>query len=75
MINANHKAPHRSTRGILARIGAMKRSERRILTTHVGSLVRTPELRALAQSGVDRPKEASLNAGYLQIPIELPPKW
>ena len=45
----------------------MKRSERRILTTHVGSLVRTPELRALAQSGVDRPKEASLNAGYLQI--------
>jgi 5-methyltetrahydropteroyltriglutamate--homocysteine methyltransferase len=44
----------------------MKRSERRILTTHVGSLVRSPELRALAQSGIDRPKEARLNAEYLQ---------
>ncbi len=31
----------------------MKRSERRILTTHVGSLVRPPELRNLAQSGED----------------------
>src|ERR1035438_4541376 len=28
----------------------MKRSEKRILTTHVGSLVRTPELKAAAQS-------------------------
>ena len=46
--------------------GVMKRSERRILTTHVGSLVRPPELRALAQSGIDRPKEARLNAEYLQ---------
>ncbi len=44
----------------------MKRSERRILTTHVGSLVRSPELRALAQSGIDRPKEAYLNTEYLQ---------
>jgi len=31
----------------------MKRSERRILTTHTGSLVRAPELKALAQSGKD----------------------
>ncbi len=31
----------------------MKRSEKRILTTHVGSLIRTPELKALAQSGQD----------------------
>jgi 5-methyltetrahydropteroyltriglutamate--homocysteine methyltransferase len=31
----------------------MKRSEKRILTTHVGSLIRTPELKALAQSGRD----------------------
>jgi 5-methyltetrahydropteroyltriglutamate--homocysteine methyltransferase len=44
----------------------MKKSERRILTTHVGSLVRPPELRALAQSGMDRPKEARLDAEYLQ---------
>jgi 5-methyltetrahydropteroyltriglutamate--homocysteine methyltransferase len=29
----------------------MKRSEKRILTTHVGSLVRTPELKALSRSG------------------------
>ncbi len=35
----------------------MKRSEKRILTTHVGSLVRTPELKALAQSKIDEPKE------------------
>ena len=28
----------------------MQRSEKRILTTHVGSLVRTPELKALGQS-------------------------
>ena len=45
----------------------MKRSERRILTTHVGSLVRPPELRALAQSGIDRPKEARLDAEYIRI--------
>jgi len=31
----------------------MKRSEDRILTTHAGSLVRTSELKALAQSGKD----------------------
>src|SRR5665213_6597 len=30
----------------------MKRSEKRILTTHVGSLVRPAELKAVAQSGV-----------------------
>ena len=29
----------------------MKRSEKRILTTHVGSLVRPPEVKALAKSG------------------------
>jgi 5-methyltetrahydropteroyltriglutamate--homocysteine methyltransferase len=34
----------------------MKRSERRILTTHVGSLVRDPELKALAKSGEDAPE-------------------
>jgi 5-methyltetrahydropteroyltriglutamate--homocysteine methyltransferase len=34
----------------------MKRSEKRILTTHVGSLIRTPELKALAQSGGDDPE-------------------
>ena len=34
----------------------MKRSEKRILTTHVGSLVRTPELKALARSGKDDPE-------------------
>ncbi len=39
----------------------MKRSEKRILTTHVGSLVRTPELKALAQSRIDRPQELSTN--------------
>jgi 5-methyltetrahydropteroyltriglutamate--homocysteine methyltransferase len=33
----------------------MKRSEHRILTTHVGSLVRSPELKALARSGEDDP--------------------
>src|SRR5580658_4146049 len=31
----------------------MKRSEKRILTTHVGSLIRPPELKALSQSGRD----------------------
>jgi 5-methyltetrahydropteroyltriglutamate--homocysteine methyltransferase len=31
----------------------MNRSQKRILTTHVGSLIRTPELKALAQSGKD----------------------
>jgi 5-methyltetrahydropteroyltriglutamate--homocysteine methyltransferase len=31
----------------------MRRSEKRILTTHAGSLVRTPELKALARSGED----------------------
>src|SRR5579871_476778 len=36
----------------------MKRSDKRILTTHVGSLVRPPELKALAQSGLDRPVDA-----------------
>jgi 5-methyltetrahydropteroyltriglutamate--homocysteine methyltransferase len=34
----------------------MKRSEHRILTTHVGSLVRPPELKALARSGKDDPE-------------------
>lgn len=44
----------------------MKRSEKRILTTHVGSLVRPPELKALAQSGQDRPKDAETTPGYLE---------
>jgi 5-methyltetrahydropteroyltriglutamate--homocysteine methyltransferase len=34
----------------------MKRSAKRILTTHVGSLVRTPELKALALSGKNDPE-------------------
>ncbi len=34
----------------------MRRSEKRILTTHVGSLIRPPELKALAQSGKDNPE-------------------
>ena len=38
----------------------MKRSEKRILTTHVGSLVRTPELKALAQSGKDATEAAEV---------------
>ena len=42
----------------------MKRSEKRILTTHVGSLVRTPELKALAQSGIDRPRAVIEDAKY-----------
>jgi 5-methyltetrahydropteroyltriglutamate--homocysteine methyltransferase len=38
----------------------MKRSDRRILTTHVGSLVRSPEIRALAAPGAERsPEEAA----------------
>ena len=44
----------------------MKRSEKRILTTHVGSLVRPPELRKLAQSGQDRPEDAAPTAGYIE---------
>ena len=44
----------------------MKRSEKRILTTHVGSLVRPPELKALAQSGQDRPEDAAATAGYIE---------
>jgi 5-methyltetrahydropteroyltriglutamate--homocysteine methyltransferase len=34
----------------------MKRSEHRILTTHVGSLVRTEELKTLARSGKENPE-------------------
>jgi 5-methyltetrahydropteroyltriglutamate--homocysteine methyltransferase len=44
----------------------MKRSEKRILTTHVGSLVRPPELKALAQSARERPDDAPAE-DYLQI--------
>jgi len=43
----------------------MKRSEKRILTTHVGSLVRSPELKALAQSGMDRPDDAAPTPEYV----------
>jgi 5-methyltetrahydropteroyltriglutamate--homocysteine methyltransferase len=42
--------------GDVGRITPMKRSEQRILTTHVGSLIRTPELKALARSGKDDPE-------------------
>ncbi len=44
----------------------MKRSQERILTTHVGSLVRPPELKALAQSGMDRPEDAAPTGGYIE---------
>jgi 5-methyltetrahydropteroyltriglutamate--homocysteine methyltransferase len=44
----------------------MKRSEKRILTTHVGSLVRPPELKALAQSGKDRPEDAAPTDQYVE---------
>ncbi len=44
----------------------MKRSQNRILTTHVGSLVRPPELKALAQSGLDRPQDVTPDSHYLQ---------
>jgi 5-methyltetrahydropteroyltriglutamate--homocysteine methyltransferase len=35
----------------------VKRSEKRILTTHVGSLVRSPEIKALATAGGERSQE------------------
>ena len=44
----------------------MKRSEKRILTTHVGSLVRPPEVKALAQSAKDRPENAEPNDDYME---------
>src|SRR6185436_1729913 len=44
----------------------MKRSEKRILTTHVGSLVRPAELKALAQSGLDRPADVAPTDDYLE---------
>lgn len=44
----------------------MKRSEKRILTTHTGSLVRPPQLKALAQSGQDRPEEVAAGENYIQ---------
>ncbi|HEY6345595.1 MAG TPA: cobalamin-independent methionine synthase II family protein [Bryobacteraceae bacterium] len=44
----------------------MKRSEKRILTTHVGSLVRPSELRRLAQSGKDRPEEIAPTERYIE---------
>src|ERR1700674_1727925 len=45
---------------------SMKRSEKRILTTHVGSLVRPAELKALAQSGKDRPEDVAASDDYLE---------
>ncbi len=44
----------------------MKRSEKRILTTHTGSLVRPPELKAMAKSGQDRPQEVAPGEGYVE---------
>ncbi|HTA43522.1 MAG TPA: hypothetical protein VK789_13800, partial [Bryobacteraceae bacterium] len=44
----------------------MKRSDKRILTTHTGSLVRPAELKALAQSGKDRPEEIAATERYLE---------
>jgi len=45
---------------------SMKRSEKRILTTHVGSLVRPAELKILAQSGKDRPADVTTTDDYLE---------
>jgi 5-methyltetrahydropteroyltriglutamate--homocysteine methyltransferase len=45
----------------------MKRSEKRILTTHVGSLVRTPELKALSKSGKDRAAAMPSSENYEEI--------
>ena len=42
----------------------MKRSEKRILTTHVGSLVRPPELRAFSKSAKDRVAESAEGPAY-----------
>jgi 5-methyltetrahydropteroyltriglutamate--homocysteine methyltransferase len=42
----------------------MKRSESRILTTHVGSLVRPPELRAFSRSSKDRAAEPAEGPAY-----------
>ncbi|HEY7333809.1 MAG TPA: cobalamin-independent methionine synthase II family protein [Bryobacteraceae bacterium] len=44
----------------------MKRSENRILTTHVGSLVRPPELKSLSQSGKDRPESITATDGFIE---------
>ena len=43
-----------------------QRSDKRILTTHVGSLVRPPELKALAQSGQDRPVDAAPTGQFIE---------
>src|SRR5579864_3240056 len=53
-------------RGTSVETTNMKRSEKRILTTHVGSLVRPPELKALAQSGMDRPRDVTPTGGYIE---------
>src|SRR6266436_3339930 len=45
----------------------MERSEKRILTTHVGSLVRTPELKALSKSHKDRAAETPSSETYDEI--------
>lgn len=44
----------------------MKRSDKRILTTHTGSLVRPAKLKALALSGQDRPKEVAPDERYIE---------
>jgi len=44
----------------------MKRSEKRILTTHVGSLVRPPELKGSAQPAKDRPQDAPPASDYFE---------
>jgi len=45
----------------------MERSEKRILTTHAGSLVRTPELKALSKSHKDRAAETPSSETYDEI--------
>src|SRR5258707_11431962 len=42
----------------------MQRSEKRILTTHVGSLVRPPELRSFSRSAKDRAAEPARSGEY-----------
>ncbi len=66
----SYEPPANPSRDILrdhpAEAKKVKRSQDRILTTHVGSLVRPPELKALAQSGMDRPADAAPTGGYIE---------
>ena len=63
--------PLTGANGILWMSSLMKRSEHRILTTHVGSLVRPKELRDLAPPG-EAPKDlAQYNAVLCQQTLDV----